>query len=527
VAGIVLHRPHLGRGAERVGDALGRALVIRGEGDAHVAVVEDGVVLPVGLLDLVQRLGDQEGLQPIARHEGELALEEVEPPKRRELVEHQQQTMPTSFRFELLGQTASDLVEHEAHQRLGARDVRGRHNEIERHRALARNEVVDAPVAATRDPGDHGITIKPEETHRGREHARAFVLGFVQQLASRLRNDGVRPVAQMRGTHHRRERRLDWALRVGEKRRDTGERLVDLGVEDMEDRADQQRMAGLLPMVPAFELALGVDEDVGDVLDVAHFAVAAPDLQQRIVGRACRVGGVEQQDTREARTPAGGELPVLALDVVHDRGARPGKERGDDEAIALAGTGRRETEHMLRAVMAEIALLVAPEHHAVLAQKARSFHILAARPAGRAIGCHVARFAGAQHREKDRDGDGRNAARSGDDCALDKDARRIGVVPVPPDEDVPGRVDRPAEEQRDARHDDDLSPEDLGGRRLVRIRTHGPTRPCRRSPAQGRCDTRRRKTGTFARVTASPTGEGYVRPLNSNSGRRWRIPNRP
>jgi hypothetical protein len=64
VAGIVLHRPHLGRGAERIRDALGGALVVGREAHADMAVVEDGVVRPVGLLDLVERLRDQEALEP-------------------------------------------------------------------------------------------------------------------------------------------------------------------------------------------------------------------------------------------------------------------------------------------------------------------------------------------------------------------------------------------------------------------------------------------------------------------------------
>ena len=46
-------RAQLGGGAERIGQALGRALVVGREGDAHVAVVEDGVVVAVGLVDLV------------------------------------------------------------------------------------------------------------------------------------------------------------------------------------------------------------------------------------------------------------------------------------------------------------------------------------------------------------------------------------------------------------------------------------------------------------------------------------------
>ncbi len=55
---VVLHRPHFGCSAERVGDALGRAFVVRGEGHSDVAVIENGVVGAVGLLDLIERLGD-------------------------------------------------------------------------------------------------------------------------------------------------------------------------------------------------------------------------------------------------------------------------------------------------------------------------------------------------------------------------------------------------------------------------------------------------------------------------------------
>ena len=90
MSGVVLHGAHFGRRAKGVRHALGRPLVVGGEAHAHMAIVEDRVVLAVGLLDLVQRLGDQEALQAVARHEGERALEEVEPAERRELVEHQQ-----------------------------------------------------------------------------------------------------------------------------------------------------------------------------------------------------------------------------------------------------------------------------------------------------------------------------------------------------------------------------------------------------------------------------------------------------
>jgi hypothetical protein len=64
VAGIVAHRALLGRGAERVGDALGGALVVGRERDPDMAIVEDRVVRAVGLLDLVEALRDQEGRMP-------------------------------------------------------------------------------------------------------------------------------------------------------------------------------------------------------------------------------------------------------------------------------------------------------------------------------------------------------------------------------------------------------------------------------------------------------------------------------
>lgn len=64
VPGIVFHRLHLGGRAESVGHPLGRALIIGREAHPDVAIVENRVVGAVGLLDLVQRLGDEEALQP-------------------------------------------------------------------------------------------------------------------------------------------------------------------------------------------------------------------------------------------------------------------------------------------------------------------------------------------------------------------------------------------------------------------------------------------------------------------------------
>jgi len=77
--GIVLHCPLLGRDAESVRDALCGPLVVAGESNADVAVVENAVVLAVSLCELVQRLADQDGANGVAGLEGECGFEEIEP----------------------------------------------------------------------------------------------------------------------------------------------------------------------------------------------------------------------------------------------------------------------------------------------------------------------------------------------------------------------------------------------------------------------------------------------------------------
>ncbi|GHE45773.1 hypothetical protein GCM10019059_00180 [Camelimonas fluminis] len=74
-------------------------IVVRREADPDVAVVENGVVGAVCPFDLVQRLRDQECFEAVARHEGKRALEEVEPPQRRKLVEHQEQPVTVALRL--------------------------------------------------------------------------------------------------------------------------------------------------------------------------------------------------------------------------------------------------------------------------------------------------------------------------------------------------------------------------------------------------------------------------------------------
>ncbi|KAG1256489.1 hypothetical protein G6F66_014809 [Rhizopus arrhizus] len=55
-----------------------------------MAVVQNRMVLPIRLVDLVERLRDEKTADAVARHEGQCRLEEVEPAQGREFVEHQQ-----------------------------------------------------------------------------------------------------------------------------------------------------------------------------------------------------------------------------------------------------------------------------------------------------------------------------------------------------------------------------------------------------------------------------------------------------
>ena len=118
-------------------------------------------------------------------------------------------------------------------------------------------------------------------------------------------NDGRFRRAEMVGRHHLAQRVLERALRIGEEGGDPRQRLFLFGIEDMQDGADQQRVAGLFPMVAPLQRAFGVDQNVGDVLHVADFVRALADFEQRIVaGRRASVGLNSRQCENFARQPA-------------------------------------------------------------------------------------------------------------------------------------------------------------------------------------------------------------------------------
>ena len=167
VPGVILHRAQFGRGAKRFRNALRRALVIGRKADPDMTIIEDRVVLTVSLLDLVERLRDQECLDAVACHEGKRAFEKVETTERRKFVKHQQQSASIRSFVQVFGQAAAQLVENEPDKRLGAADVGRRHDEIECDGARRIDEIGDPPVALPRDFGDHRIAVETKERHRG------------------------------------------------------------------------------------------------------------------------------------------------------------------------------------------------------------------------------------------------------------------------------------------------------------------------------------------------------------------------
>ncbi len=174
----------------------------------------------------------------------------------------------------------------------------------------------------------------------------------------------MRDIAQVLRRHHPMQRQLERARRIGQEVGDAAQRLVGSRIEHMQDGTDQERVRSLLPMVATLQRTFGVHQNVGNVLNVAHFMRTAPHLQQRVVSRRLRISRVEQQAVREARAPASRDLPVLALDVVDDSGRRPAQQRGYDQADALSGSRRCEGQDVLWTFVPQVLVVMPTEENA-------------------------------------------------------------------------------------------------------------------------------------------------------------------
>ncbi len=120
--------------------------------------------------------------------------------------------------------------------------------------------------------------------------------------------------------------------------------------------AGSRRPAGcdwFLPMIATLQRAFRIDQDVRDILNVADFVDAAADFQQRVGGRALRIGRIEQA-MGELRAPSGGQRPVFSFDIVNHRRLWPRQQRGHHQVDAFAGSRRRERHDVLRTVVTQI-----------------------------------------------------------------------------------------------------------------------------------------------------------------------------
>ncbi|CUI93200.1 Uncharacterised protein [Achromobacter xylosoxidans] len=254
----------------------------------------------------------------------------------------------------------------------------------------------------------------------------------------------MRAIAEVRRGHHPVQGQLERAGGIGQEVGDAAQRLVLARIEHMQNGADQQRVRGFFPMVALLQGAFGIDQNVRDVLHVAHFMRATPHLQQRVVGCRLRIGRVEQQAVREARAPAGGDLPVLTLDVVDDGRRGPAQQGGHYQAHALARARGREGQDVFRAFMSQVLAIVLAQEHTGRLREASPENVLRVGPARRAVGRDQARLARAPYRHGDGDAHGDHAAGTGNGAAGVEDFRRISAEEEPPLKQLPRVVDRRA-----------------------------------------------------------------------------------
>ena len=147
---------------------------------------------------------------------------------------------------------------------------------------------------------------------------------------------------------------------------------------------------------------------------------------------------------REARAPAGGDLPVLALDVMDDGRCRPAQQGRHDQADAFAAAGWRKGQDVFRALVAQVLVIVLAEEHAGRLCEAGLANVLRVRPARRAVGRDQARLTRAPYRHGNGDDHRDHAAGAGNGTAGVEDLRRIGTEEEPPLKQLPRVVDRPA-----------------------------------------------------------------------------------
>src|SRR6185295_356212 len=159
-----------------------------------------------------------------------------------------------------------------------------------------------------------------------------------------------------------------------------------------------------------------------------------------------------------------------------DATSRPSQECGYDKPHPLAGSGRREAQHMLRSIMPQIMPLDTPEDHAVGPGEAGTSNVKQARPTCRTVcGCCL-RLPSPPYRHRKCGYDRDDPARRSDACPFDKHSWRISIVGIPPPEEGRRKIDGNSRRE--------LKP----GVAELGLIAEPPRRPLRRGPRRDQYD---------------------------------------
>ena len=117
------------------------------------------------------------------------------------------------------------------------------------------------------------------------------------------------------------------------------------------------------------------------------------------------------------------------------------------DANTLACVGRRHDKHVLVAIMAKDVLVPGAEDDAVAARQMESFDVGCIGPARSAIGVGVPGLAGSPERKGECHCNSDGDARKEDQPRGFENLTRIGVKVIPPQQELPRRVEADAPDQ--------------------------------------------------------------------------------
>src|SRR5690606_30368991 len=191
-------------------------------------------------------------------------------------------------------------------------------------------------------------------------------------------------------------------------------------------------------------IAGGIDNNLDDILNVAHFIGAETHFEERIERNgicACRCE-TQHRTKRFAKTSsprkADARIAIgeLALHVEHQGRPWPSQQRRHDMAAALARPSRADEQLMLRSVEAKNLASELAEHGPLGCEQSSGFTIVEAAPGQSAEWFETARLYQRARRDHRRNGDTRKS-----DEARDREWPRKALGPARiPANDRPRRI---------------------------------------------------------------------------------------